>query len=213
MSPLDPHLTMTSDRFQAHFLLIYHRQPVFSSVAYTSISQPTNFQLLFRVMIKVDSQQHIFSVSDLRQRPEFFDTISSRIWQAWWKQRGFPLKYIAGRLREHLDANPIPFALVAHDGPTFKGSTLVIDSDMDDRPQYSPWVAALWVDAENRKQGVGAALIDYAARAAFAVGIGRVYLCATRINRNFYLKRSWTKIEEDVGEDLLMVMVRDRPVS
>ena len=171
------------------------------------------FQLLFRVMIRVDSQQGTFSVSDLRQRPEFFDTISSRVWQAWWKQRGFPLKYIAGRLREHLDANPIPFALVAHDGPTFKGSTLVIDSDMDDRPQYSPWVAAVWVDAEYRKQGVGAALIDHAAQTAFAVGIGRVYLCATRMKRDFYLKRSWTKIEEDVGEDLLTVMIRDRPVS
>ena len=98
-------------------------------------------------MVKVDSQLRTFSISDLRQRPEFFDTIASRIWQAWWKQRGFPLKYIAGRLREHLDANLTPFALVAHDGPTFKGSILVIDSDMDDRPQYSPWVAAVWVDA------------------------------------------------------------------
>jgi GNAT superfamily N-acetyltransferase len=176
-------------------------------------SAADHFQLLFRAMIKVDSQQDTFSVSDLRLRPEFFDTISSRIWQAWWKQRGFPLKYIAGRLREHLDASPIPFALVAHDGPTFKGSTLVIDSDMDDRPQYSPWVAAVWVDAEYRKQGVGAALIDHAAQTAFAVGIGRVYLCATRMKRDFYLKRGWTKIEEDVGENLLTVMVRDRPVS
>jgi N-acetylglutamate synthase-like GNAT family acetyltransferase len=166
------------------------------------------FQLLFGVMIKVDPQLGAFSVSDLRQRPEFFDTISRRVWHAWWKQRGFPLKYIAGRLREHLDANPVPFALVAHDGPTFKGSTLVIESDMDDRPQYSPWVAAVWVDAEYRKRGVGAALIDNAAQSAFAVGIGRVYLCATRLNRDFYLKRGWTKIEEDVGEDLLTVMVR-----
>jgi GNAT superfamily N-acetyltransferase len=162
-------------------------------------------------MIKAVSQLGAFSVSDLRQRPEFFDTISSRVWQAWWNPRGFPLKYIAGRLREHLDTNPVPFALVAHDGPTFKGSTLVIESDMDDRPQYSPWVAAVWVDAEYRKRGVGAALIEHAAQSAFAVGICRIYFCATRLNRNFYLKRAWTKIEEDVGERLMTVMVRDRP--
>jgi N-acetylglutamate synthase-like GNAT family acetyltransferase len=162
-------------------------------------------------MIKAVSQLGAFSVSDLRQRPEFFDTISSRVWQAWWKQRGFPLKYIAGRLREHLDTNPVPFALVAHNGPTFKGSTLVIESDMDDRPQYTPWVAAVWVDVEYRKRGVGAALIEHAAQSAFAVGIGRVYLCATRLNRDFYLKRAWTKIEKDVGERLMTVMVRDRP--
>ena len=100
--------------------------------------------------------------------------------------------------------------MVAHDGPTFKGSTLVIDSDMDDRPQYSPWIAAVWVDAEYRKRGIGAALIDYAAQAVFAVGIGRVYLCATRMNTDFYLTRGWVQIEEGVGEDLLTVMVRDR---
>ena len=154
-----------------------------------------------------------FSISDLRQRPDFFDTISSRVWHAWWKEHGYPLEYIAGRLREHLDAKPVPFALVAHDGPVFKGSTLVIESDMDDRPQYSPWVAAVWVDAEYRKQGVGTALIDHAAKTAFAAGIRRVYLGATRMKRDFYLKRSWIQIEEEVGEDRLTVMVRDRPVS
>jgi hypothetical protein len=115
--------------------------------------------LLFGVMIEVDPQLGAFSVSGLRQRPEFFDTISRRVWDAWWKQRGVPLKYITGRLREHL----------------------------------------------------GAALIDHAAQSAFAVGIGRVFLCAIRSNRDFYLKRGWTKIEEEVGQDLLSVMVRDRP--
>ena len=148
-------------------------------------------------------------ISDLRQRPEFFDTISNRVWQAWWKQRGHPVEYVADRLREHLDANPIPFALVAHDGPTFMGTTLVIVSDMDERPQYTPWVAAVWVDPEYRKQSVGAALIDHAALSAFAVGVSRVYLCATRERRDFYLQRSWTQIEENVGESLLTVMIRD----
>jgi GNAT superfamily N-acetyltransferase len=161
----------------------------------------------------VGPQSAEFSISDLRQRPDFFDTISSRVWHAWWKEHGYPLEYIAGRLREHLDAKPVPFALVAHDGPIFKGSTLVIESDMDDRPQYSPWVAAVWVDAEYREQGVGTALIDHAAKTAFAAGIGRVYLGATRMKRDFYLKRSWIQIEEEVGEDLLTVMVRDRPAS
>jgi GNAT superfamily N-acetyltransferase len=164
-------------------------------------------------MMKRDPQRAEFSISDLRERPEFFDTISSRVWHAWWKQHGYPLSHIAGRLREHLDAKPVPFALVAHDGPIFKGSTLVIESDLDDRPQYSPWIAAVWVDAEHRQQGVGTALIDHAAKTAFAAGIGRIYLCATRMKRDYYLKRSWIQIEEEVGEELLTVMVRDRPDS
>ena len=56
------------------------------------------------------------TISNLQQRPEFFDQVANRIWQAWWKADGHPLDYISGRLHESISAAPIPFALVAHDG-------------------------------------------------------------------------------------------------
>jgi hypothetical protein len=40
-----------------------------------------------------------FTISDLRQRPEFFDHVAERIWQAWWKADGHPLDYISTQLR------------------------------------------------------------------------------------------------------------------
>ena len=79
-----------------------------------------------------------FTISDLRQRPEFFDSVAERIWQAWWKADGHPLEYISGRLRESLSAMSIPFALVAHDGDVFLGTTSVIASDLAERPQLTP---------------------------------------------------------------------------
>src|SRR5437588_465382 len=57
-----------------------------------------------------------FTISDLRRRPEFFNTVAMRIWQAWWEAEGTSLDYISGRLRENMSDTPIPFALVAHDG-------------------------------------------------------------------------------------------------
>lgn len=60
-----------------------------------------------------------FTICDLRQRPEFFDIVAMRIWQAWWEADGTPLDYISGRLRDNMNPEPIPFALVAHDGDTF----------------------------------------------------------------------------------------------
>lgn len=109
-----------------------------------------------------------------------------------------------------MDDSALPFALVAHDGPTFKGSALVIESDMDERPQYSPWVAGVWVDAHHRKQGIGAALVEHAVEASFAMGIQNVYLCATRPKRDFYLVRGWIQVEEYIGAALLTIMVRRR---
>ena len=57
-----------------------------------------------------------FTISDLRQQPEFFDSVADRIWQAWWGPNGYPLAYIKGRLAENMHDTPIPLALV----PTFR---------------------------------------------------------------------------------------------
>lgn len=104
---------------------------------------------------------HDFTISDLRQRPDFCDTVADRIWRAWWQPHGHPLDHVTTRLRENLTATPIPFALVAHDGDTFLGTASVIASDLE-RPLLTPWVAAVWVDEDARKRGVGAALVDRA---------------------------------------------------
>jgi GNAT superfamily N-acetyltransferase len=150
-----------------------------------------------------------FTISDLRQRPEFFDTVADRIWQAWWKADGHPLDYIIGRLRENLNAAPIPLALVAHEGPAFLGTASVIASDLAERPQLTPWVAAVWVDPQARQRGVGAALVDRAAQDCFAMDIGRVYLCARPERSSFYEGLGWTPIERNVGRHRLGVFIRD----
>jgi N-acetylglutamate synthase-like GNAT family acetyltransferase len=150
-----------------------------------------------------------FTISDLRQRPEFFDHVANRIWQAWWKADGHPSDYISGRLRENMNATPIPFALVAHDGEAFLGTASVIASDLAERPQLTPWVAAVWVDPRARRRGVGAALVERATQDCFALGVGRVYLCARPQRSGFYERLNWTMIERDVGQHHLDVFFRD----
>jgi GNAT superfamily N-acetyltransferase len=150
-----------------------------------------------------------FTISDLRQRPEFFDTVADRIWQAWWQAGGTPLAYISERLRENLDAAPIPFALVAHDGGTFLGTASVIAADLADRPQLTPWVAAVWVEEQARRHGVGAALVDRATLDCFWLGIGRAYLCARPRMTRFYEALGWTISERMVGPHQMSVFFRD----
>ena len=150
-----------------------------------------------------------FTISDLRQQPAFFDAVADRIWRAWWKERGFPADYIAGRLRENMTPSPIPFALVAHRDETFIGTASVIAADLEERPQYSPWVAAVWLDPKYRMQEIGSALVGRAVSDAFALNIRRLYLCAEKERRRFYTRQGWTPIEEDVGERKLTVFVKN----
>jgi GNAT superfamily N-acetyltransferase len=150
-----------------------------------------------------------FTISDLRQRPEFFDTVADRIWRFSWKDAGYPLTYISGRLQENLNAEPIPIALVAHSGAEFLGTASVIASDLEERPQLTPWVAAVWVEPRARSRGVGGALVERAARDCFALGNARAYLCARPALTGFYELLGWIAIERDVGERGLTVFIRD----
>jgi GNAT superfamily N-acetyltransferase len=150
-----------------------------------------------------------FTISDLRQRPEFFDVVADRIWRASWKDAGVPFDYITGRLQENLNTEPLPIALVAHHGAEFLGTASVIAYDLEERPQLTPWVAAAWVEPHARSRGVGGALVERAARDCFALGMARAYLCARPDLTGFYERLGWIAIERDVGERGLTVFIQD----
>ena len=150
-----------------------------------------------------------FTISDLRRRPEFFDTVADRIWRAWWQESGYPLASISTRLRENMAATPIPFALVAHDGNRFLGTASVIASDLEERPQLTPWVAAVWVEEAARRRGAGAALVNRAAQDCVALGILRAYLCARPRMSGFYEGLGWTVTERKVGRHQTSIFFRD----
>jgi GNAT superfamily N-acetyltransferase len=156
-----------------------------------------------------ESMTPAFKISDLRQRPAFFDTVAERIWQAWWQADGTPLAYIETRMRENMAATPIPFALVAHDGERFLGTASVIASDLAERPQLTPWIAAVWVEEDSRRLGVGAALVNRAAQDCFALGVSRAYLCARPRMSGFYEGLGWTVAEREVGPHAMSVFFRD----
>ncbi|MGA0561807.1 GNAT family N-acetyltransferase [Ancylobacter sp. VNQ12] len=147
-------------------------------------------------------------ISDLREMPGFAATAADRVWRAWWKPNGVPLAALRARLDESLGpaVARVPSSFVAHRDGAFLGTAALIASDVEARPELTPWVAALWVEAGERGQGIGATLVAHAAKAAFAAGHERVYLCASAANAPYYLKLGWTRIEADVdGLDIFVL--------
>ncbi|WP_318854340.1 GNAT family N-acetyltransferase (plasmid) [Sinorhizobium meliloti] len=47
----------------------------------------------------------------------------------------------------------------------------MIENDLDDRPQYTPWIAALWVEPDMRRRGIAAKLMEAARKRASARGM------------------------------------------
>jgi GNAT superfamily N-acetyltransferase len=138
-------------------------------------------------------------ISDLREVPAFADTVADRGWHAWWTGSGVTLADYRAHLDPMVARGGLPFALVAHDGAAYLGSVLLIENDLDARPGYAPWIAALWVDPAQRRQGVAAALIAAARAGAARLGHATCFLCATPDLAPFYLARGFRRIEEDVG--------------
>ncbi|HVV42063.1 MAG TPA: GNAT family N-acetyltransferase [Nitrobacter sp.] len=149
------------------------------------------------------------SISNLRDRPEFTASVADRIWRAWWEPHGVPLDYIAARVAETVAAARMPRAFVAHDGDVFAGTASVIASDLDERPQYTPWVAAVWIEPQYRSQRLGRRLIAHAADHAFSLGVPRVFLTARPARRSLYESLGWDVVEEGVGHLELTIFKRD----
>ena len=141
--------------------------------------------------------------------PGIFDTVADRIWQAWWQPSGYPLDYISTRLRENMAATAIPLRWSPMTAKVL-GTSSVSTSDLEERPDLSPWVAAVWVEEDARRRGVGAALVNRAAEDCFALGVGRAYLCARPRMTRFYEGLGWSVIERKIGAHDLSVFIRDK---
>jgi GNAT superfamily N-acetyltransferase len=113
-------------------------------------------------------------------------------------------------VQESFGAGPIPTALIAHEGDTFIGTVSVILCDEETRPQYTPWVAALWVEPEYRRRGIGAALVEKAAAFAFQSGADWVYLLSGPHRRAFYEGLGWSVLEALPPDERMFVMTRDK---
>lgn len=149
------------------------------------------------------------TISDLRDRPDFVDVIADRIWRAFWVKDGHPLELLTGLVKENLEAGPIPTAFVAHDGDRFLGTVSLIANDEDSRPQYTPWIAALWVEPECRRNGIGATLVERSSQFAFQIGAKRIYLLARERKRAYYEGLEWKVLEANEPEEGLHILIKD----
>jgi GNAT superfamily N-acetyltransferase len=151
-----------------------------------------------------------FEISELGDRPEFFATVADRIWRAWGQPHGYASDQVVAALTDLLTAgDTIPFGVVAHQNGRFLGSALGLASDPQERLDYTPWIAAVWVEPAHRGRTIGRRLVARAADTCFARGRRRVYLCSAPSLRDFYVGQGWLPLEEAVGDRALIVYVKD----
>ena len=133
-------------------------------------------------------------ITHLFERPEHLNTIARWIHEEWWSDTpGHTVETMAARLREASDRNAVPLSLVALHAGSPVGTVNLVANDNDERPDLTPWLAALLVAPAHRGKGVGSSLVQSLVAEATRLGIPRLYL-GTDIPR-YYAKLGWEMYE------------------
>jgi GNAT superfamily N-acetyltransferase len=148
----------------------------------------------------------MFRIADFRDCQSYGSIVADRVWNAWWKSAGQPLSAVEFHMTEMANASPLPTALVAYDDEGFVGSAFVIGCDLEERAQYIPWIAAVWVEPTKRKRRVGSALVAEAVKTARLLGYPETYICCVQRLEGFYAAIGFTLIEQNVGAHRLSVL-------
>jgi len=131
----------------------------------------------------------------LADRPEFVPTLAEWHFREWAYLR--PGDSVANRihlLHERSGRRELPITFVASSGTELLGSAMLLHHEMDTRPQYSPWLAGVFVAPAQRQRGIGRALTQHVISEAAARGFPTLYLF-TPSAEAFFSHLGWSIVE------------------
>lgn len=146
-------------------------------------------------------------ITDLKHAPHLIPTLA-RWHHAEWAalNPGQSLEQRIARMARYLTDDALPRMVVWMDGEQPLGTAALVQSDMDTRPQQSPWLAAVYVREDCRRRGIAEALIAHIVTLARDAGHPELFLF-TPSQAPYYGRRGWqTLAVEDYRGQSVTVM-------
>jgi GNAT superfamily N-acetyltransferase len=131
----------------------------------------------------------------LADRPEFIPTLARWHYQEWGSDR--PDDSAENRialLNERIGRDHLPLTFVALKADELVGSASLIEHDIDNRQELTPWLASVFVAPEQRRRGIGGALVRRIVDETATLGIPRIYLYTYK-SVPFYSTLGWSFME------------------
>ena len=132
----------------------------------------------------------MITIEYLRDRPQHLLTVARWIHEEWTHVTDPALETQIQTTRSWLNEDRIPLCLVALKGERCVGTVSIFVDDLHSRPDLTPWLAALYVEASCRNQGIGGALVARLLEVARGLGIRRLYL-HTETASDSYRRKGW----------------------
>jgi GNAT superfamily N-acetyltransferase len=132
----------------------------------------------------------VVKVDFLKHQPQHLPTVAHWIYDEWTHVSCPDLDTQIMTTRSSLNDDRIPLCLVAVEGTRCVGTISIFDDDLHQRPDLTPWLAALYVAPSHRNRGIGGILHAHLLRVARGLGIQRLYL-HTETAAEYYRRKGW----------------------
>ena len=143
------------------------------------------------------------------ERPDLVDQVAAWGFAEWGHLNpGETLEQRRVRIRGKMNVDRVPVAFVAlDDGGGIAGTASLIFDDLEGDPR-NPWLASVFVPAEQRGKGIASALVRTVEGAAQRLGYARLYLFTTSAEK-LYAGLGWRALERrDYRGEHIQVMDR-----
>lgn len=143
----------------------------------------------------------------LAEHPEHLPAVAMWIYDEWEQYRpGASPHETEASFRERLQRDAIPLTLIALRAGTLVGTASIFVSDMQTHLDLGPWLAGVYVQAQERGSGIGSLLVQAIMMQASRLGIPQLYLF-TPDQEHFYARLGWHTIEHAFYDDHPVVIM------
>jgi len=150
-----------------------------------------------------------FRIESIADHLHFVPLIAQWHWKEWGHlDPGGSLASWTEGLMKRSNRDAVPTTLVALTGDRLVGSVTLVEHDMNTRRDLSPWLAGLYVHADDRGKGAGRSLTKAATEKARALMIPTLYLY-TRTAGDLYRRLGWSDVcvEHYEGRDVTIMQI------
>ncbi len=140
-------------------------------------------------------------IVDLRTATPLLPHAVSLVWHQWRHLTDDTLAVANEAWRDHLRSPALPTHLAARIDGRCIGTATLAPFDLPIRPRMTPWLAAVIVDPDHRRRGIGSALVAAVEQLAAARHGYRAIHLFTTDTVAYYARRGWTALETDTYRD------------
>jgi N-acetylglutamate synthase-like GNAT family acetyltransferase len=151
----------------------------------------------------------------LGERPDTVPTLAAWLFEQWgYFHDHDSVERRIQELNERLQTHELPVAFVAlsSGAPEAEpiGTASLTPDDLETRPDLTPWLASVFVRAENRRSGVGAALVHAVVAHARLLRVETLYLF-TEDRADFYESLGWSLVGPEVYRGHPVIVMKIAP--